>query len=121
MNSKSIVYILSTLICSSVFVIFGTYALKKKGSVHFWAGSVVKDEEIKDVKAYNRANAFMWLGAGAIIAFSGFASLIWKSKMISLVFVLLIFFIIIIMMVLYQKIYNKYKAWKAYIYVIVCL
>lgn len=110
MNSESIVYILSILICSSVFIIFGIYALKKKDPINFWAGSVVKSEEIKDIKAYNRANAFMWLGAGAIIALLGFTFLIWKSKIISLVFVLLIFFIIIIMMILYQKIYNKYKV-----------
>lgn len=109
MSGESIVYILSTLITSSFFIIFGIYAFFKKDPVHFWSGSVVKNEEIKDVKAYNRANAFMWFGSGAIIALSGFAPLIWDSKMVSLVFVLLIFFILIIMMVLYQKIYNKYK------------
>ena len=29
--------------------------------MHFWAGSTVKTEEVKDVIAYNRANAKMWI------------------------------------------------------------
>ena len=32
----------------------------------FWSGSTVREEEISDVAAYNRANGIMWLAFSAI-------------------------------------------------------
>lgn len=49
------------VICMVLFGGIGLYALKSKKPIHFWSGTTVKAQEVTDVKAYNRANAKMWL------------------------------------------------------------
>ena len=39
----------------------GVYAIKREKPMWFWSVTTVKEEEISDVKAYNRANGIMWL------------------------------------------------------------
>ena len=39
----------------------GVNAIKREKPMWFWSGTTVKEEEISDVKAYNRANGIMWL------------------------------------------------------------
>lgn len=46
---------------SLLFTLLGVYAWKRKKPMWFWSGSTVKDEEISDVPAYNRANGIMWI------------------------------------------------------------
>ena len=60
---------------ATAFTLLGVYAWKRKKPMWFWAGSEVKEDEITDVKAYNRANGIMWVcysvvfWAGAIVGF----------------------------------------------------
>ena len=44
------------------FTVLGIYAWRRKEPMWFWAGSTVRKEQIKDVKAYNRANGILWIG-----------------------------------------------------------
>ena len=44
-----------------LFTALGIFAWTRKKPMWFWAGSTVKQEEITDVRAYNRANGIMWL------------------------------------------------------------
>ncbi|MGL4911965.1 MAG: hypothetical protein ACRC3Y_05960 [Romboutsia sp.] len=101
-NNSSAVY--TTVI--PLILIYGgmsIYSFKKKTPVHFWAGSVVKSEEITDIKAYNKANGIMWLV---------FCVLIVSTLFISLPSLAVIFIIseVIGMMICYTYIYKKYKV-----------
>lgn len=52
---------------SLFFTVLGIYAWKRKKPMWFWSGSTVKQSEITDVPAYNKANGLMWLGFAAIL------------------------------------------------------
>lgn len=52
---------------SLLFTILGIYAMKRKKAMWFWSGSTVKDYEIRDIPAYNRANGIMWLCFSAML------------------------------------------------------
>ena len=45
------------LLAAAIFLVFGATALLRQTPMHFWAGTTVKPEEIRDVAAYNKANA----------------------------------------------------------------
>ena len=47
--------------CSLFITLIGVYAWTRKKPMWFWSGSTVKEEEIADVRAYNRANGIMWI------------------------------------------------------------
>jgi len=46
--------------CSVIFGLVALWAFKRRGPMHFWSGSEIKQEEIANVPAYNRANGLMW-------------------------------------------------------------
>ena len=52
---------------SALFTALGIYAWKRKKPMWFWSGSAVKEEEISDIPAYNRANGIMWIGFSVIM------------------------------------------------------
>ena len=45
---------------SLLFTGIGIYAWKRKKPMWFWSGSTVKESEISDIAAYNKANGIMW-------------------------------------------------------------
>ena len=72
---ENIVFMVIVLLCGFVFIGIGITAFKMKGPIHFWGGSVVKSEDVADVKAYNKANGWMWLGYGSIYILTALVSL----------------------------------------------
>ena len=52
-----IIMIPSSLLCTCI----GIYAWNRKKPMWFWAGDTVHEEDITDVRAYNRANGMMWI------------------------------------------------------------
>ena len=52
---------------SLLFTGIGVYAWRRKKPMWFWSGSTVKESEISDIVAYNRANGIMWLGFSLIM------------------------------------------------------
>lgn len=105
----AIIMCVCNILCAIIFIAVGVAAHKSEKPIHFWAGSTVPPEEIRDIPAYNRANGMMWLtygglfvlialgssisagGAGiadAVACVVGLPALIW----------------------IYRRIYNKYKA-----------
>ncbi len=95
--------------CSALLTVLGVFAWNRKKPMWFWAGSEVKEAEISDIPAYNRANGIMWIvyslifwAATAVMKFSSTASL-----------VLIIVGCVVgipLLFVTYKRIYNKYKA-----------
>ena len=56
--------ILIPLAC--LFTGIGIYAWNRKKPMWFWSGSTVKESEISDVRAYNRANGIMWIAFSSV-------------------------------------------------------
>lgn len=56
-------FILILLLCSSIFIAIGIFALRKKEPINFWANDpdYIKHEAIVDVKAYNRKCGMIWI------------------------------------------------------------
>ena len=46
---------------SLLFTSIGIYAWRRRKPMWFWAGDTVSEDEITDVRTYNRANGIMWL------------------------------------------------------------
>ena len=92
-----------------LFTALGIYAWRRKKPMWFWSGSTVREDEISDVRAYNRANGIMWL------AFSG---VYWIAAVLGL-FEIGAAGIVVgagtlaaipILILVYGRIYNKYKT-----------
>ena len=61
------VWLIIMIPVSLLFTGLGIYAWKRKKPMWFWSGSTVEEEEISDVKAYNRANGILWLVFSALL------------------------------------------------------
>ncbi len=55
------IWLITTIPCGLIFTFLGIYAWRREKPMWFWSGSTVREEEITDVKAYNRENGIMWL------------------------------------------------------------
>ncbi|MBQ1376770.1 MAG: hypothetical protein IIY77_02265 [Lachnospiraceae bacterium] len=72
----NIVWLIIMIPVSLLFTGIGIYAWRRKEPMWFWSGSSVKESEISDIPAYNRANGIMWLG---------FALVMWISMILGAV------------------------------------
>ena len=96
---------------SACFTGLGIYAIRRRQPMWFWSGSVVKEEEISDIPAYNRANGIMWIV---------FSLLFWASTILGFVSMKIAGLIVVIGCVLcvpvlpivYGVIYKKYRNYK---------
>ena len=57
----NIIWLIIMIPVSLLFTGIGIYAWRREKPMWFWSGSTVKESEISDVAAYNRANGIMWL------------------------------------------------------------
>ena len=96
-------------LCGAVFTGIGIYARKRKKPMWFWSGSSVKEAEIADVPAYNRANGRMWITFSMpfwLSAFLGF----WSEIAAVVLTVANCLIGIPVLVLVYHRIYAKYKA-----------
>ena len=84
---------------SLLFTGIGIYAWRRKKPMWFWSGSTVKESEISDVAAYNRANGIMWLV---------FSLILWGSTVLGAIIAGCLIGVPILPIV-YGKIYRKFK------------
>ena len=61
MNKDSIVMLCILVPLAAFFTGVGIFAWTRKKPMWFWSGSTVKESDITDVPAYNRANGIMWI------------------------------------------------------------
>ncbi len=59
----------------ALFTGLGIFAWTRKKPMWFWAGSTVREEEITDVRAYNRAIGILWLAFSLIFWAAALAGL----------------------------------------------
>ena len=104
----NIIWLIIMIPISLLFTGIGIYAWRRKKPMWFWSGSTVKESEISDVAAYNRANGIMWLV---------FSLILWGSTVLGAMNMkaggnLLIAGCLIgvpILPIVYGKIYRKFK------------
>ena len=106
---EKIIWICIMVPCSALFTMIGVYARNRKKPMWFWSGSTVKESEIADVPAYNRANGCMWIAFSLPLWLSTFLGL---SNGIAALILLAVDGVIGLpaLAVIYQQIYAKYKA-----------
>ena len=85
---------------SLLFTGIGIYAWRRKKPMWFWSGSTVKESEISDVAAYNRANGIMWLV---------FSLILWGSTVLGAMIIAGCLIGVPILPIVYGKIYRKFK------------
>lgn len=61
MTVTTLIWLLITIPIGAFFTGLGIYAWNRKKPMWFWSGSTVKESEISDIPAYNRANGIMWI------------------------------------------------------------
>ena len=93
---------------SLLFTILGIYAWRRKKPMQFWSGSTVKESEIKDIPAYNRANGIMWLCFSAVLWLSVILSFLGSEAGGIVMFVCVIAGVVLLPFA-YGKIFKKYK------------
>ena len=105
----SIIWLIIMIPCSAVFTGLGIYAMKIKKPMWFWTGSTVKEEEIRDIPAYNRANGIMWIVFSLIFWASAFLGLCGTAAAV-IVLIGGMAVGIPLLVFTYNQIYKKYKA-----------
>ena len=103
-----IIWLMITIPCSLLFTGMGIYAWRRKKPMWFWSGSSVREDEISDIPAYNRANGIMWIVYSLVFWLSAFMGL----KDISAAGIVLAVGClggIPLLAISYNRIYRKYK------------
>lgn len=106
---ENIIWFVIMIPCSAIFTGIGIYAWKRKKPMWFWSGSSVKESEIRDIKAYNRANGIMWMIYSISLWNSTFA-MCWSALIAGALIVVDCTVGIRLLVVVYNKIYAKYKV-----------
>lgn len=104
----NIIWLIIMIPCSLLFTGIAVYAFRTKKPMWFWSGTAVRAEELRDVKAYNRANGFMWLGYSLIYwacTVLGF----WNMPAAGIVLTLGCVLATPLLAAVYHGIYQKYK------------
>ncbi len=105
---EDLIWYIVMIPCSMLFTGIGIYAWRRKKPMWFWSGTEVKESEISDVPAYNRANGIMWVVYSVVYWIAAFSA-IW-SYVIALILVIAGSVIgIPVLIIAYRKIYKKYK------------
>ena len=105
---EKLIWLLVTIPCGLLFTALGFYAMRRAKPMWFWSGTSVKEYEIADVKAYNRANGIMWICYSLVFwvgAVLGFLNISAAGAVIAIGCL----GGIPVLVLVYQRIYNKYK------------
>ena len=93
---------------SLLFTGIGIYAWRRKKPMWFWSGSSVKESEISDIAAYNRANGIMWLVFSLLMWISTILGAM-NMKVGGIILMAGCIMGVPILPIVYGKIYRKYK------------
>lgn len=107
-TGRLIIWLIIMVPNSLLFTGIGLYAWKRKKPMWFWSGSTVKESEITDVPAYNRANGIMWIVFSAIFWISTVLGCL-KMKTGGFLLIAGCFLGVPLLPFVYQRIYRKYK------------
>ena len=108
MNKDSIVMLCILVPLAAFFTGIGIFAWTRKKPMWFWSGSTVKESEITDVPAYNRANGIMWICFSLIYWVAAVLG-IFNVKVVGVVIGVGTIVGIVALIFVYKAIYNKYR------------
>lgn len=94
---------------SILFTGIGIYAWKRKKPMWFWSGSTVRESDIKDVPAYNRANGIMWITYSLVFWISAFIGF-FNPEAAGTTLLIGCVGGIPLLIIAYKKIYQKYRT-----------
>ena len=94
--------------CSLLFTGIGIYAWRRKKPMWFWSGSSVSEDEIRDVKAYNRENGIMWICYSLVFWTSTILGM-WNKAGAAVVLAGGCIGGLPLLVIAYNRIYRKYK------------
>ena len=104
----SIIWLIIMIPVSLLFTGIGIYAWRREKPMWFWSGSTVKESEISDIAAYNRANGFMWISFSLVMWISTvLGAMNMKAGGIFLMAGCIIG--VPVLPIVYGRIYRKYK------------
>ena len=103
-----VIWLVITIPCSLLFTGIGIYAWRREKPMWFWSGYEVKEEEITDVKAYNRENGIMWICYSAVFWISMIMG-IWNISTAGIVLAVGCLGGIPLLVLAYSRISRKYK------------
>ncbi len=95
--------------CSAMLTGIGIFAWRRKQPMWFWAGSTVKEEDISDIRAYNRANGIMWI-VFSLVFWACTIIGIWNPKLAGILMIAGCAAGIPLLIAAYRKICRKYKT-----------
>ena len=105
---NNIIFLMIVIAIGLFFTIFGIYAWRRKEPMWFWSGRIVRENEITDVRAFNRANGIMWLAFSAVFWLSAVLALM-QNDAAGLVMLGGCLLGIPGLIFVYGKIYSKYR------------
>ena len=104
-----VVWLVIMIPVSALLTGIGIYAWRRKKPMWFWSGSTVRESEIADIPAYNRANGIMWI-VFSLIFWIGTAAGCVRMSMAGVIIIAGCVVGIPALPVTYTRIYKKYKA-----------
>ena len=108
MNTENILLAFILCFCAAVFAAIGCWAAVRRDPMHFWAGTRVLPEAIRDIPCYNRACARLWWGYGAAWALAGICAL-FSAGAAGILTLLVTIGSLPVLIFRYGRIYKKYK------------
>ena len=93
---------------SLLFTGLGIYAWRREKPMWFWSGTEVKESEISDIPAYNRANGIMWLAFSLVFWVSTVLGCL-SMKSGGILMLILCGVGVPLLPIVYGRIYKKYK------------
>lgn len=104
----NVIWLIIMIPTSALFTGIGIYAIRRKKPMWFWSGSTVKEYEISDIPAYNKANGIMWIGFSMIFWISAILGF-FKMPAGGYFLIAGCIFGIPLLPAIYHKIYQKYR------------
>ena len=106
---ETTIWLILMIPLSLFFTGIGIFAWKRKKPMWFWSGSEVREDEISDIPAYNRANGKMWLAFSSVFWVSLVMG-IFRQAIAGAFLAVGILAGIPVLVAVYKKIYDKYKT-----------
>ena len=103
----NIIWLIIMVPCSALLTGLGIYAWRREKPMWFWSGSTVKEEEISDIPAYNRANGLMWIVFSMVLWVSTFLGLANKAVG-GIIMIAGCVLCVPVLPIVYSRIYKKY-------------
>jgi uncharacterized membrane protein len=95
-----IIWLIVMLPISVFFTVYGIW---------FWSGSTVRESEISDIPAYNKANGIMWI-VYSLVFWAGSVLGLFEIGIAGIVVAVGCLAGIPVLVLVYRKIYAKYKT-----------